>query len=86
MKHTIVAFLSALLFLAFTPSHALADDHHRNHRKHWDHDRDYHRYDHDRGHHYGYERHHRSEYRAGHYAWVNHHRVWVPARTVVIYF
>ena len=85
MRHTIVAFLSALLFLAFTPTNARADDHRwdrRHHRYYHDRVYVYHHYDH---HYYG-DRRRRSEYREAHWAWVNHHRIWVPARTVVIYF
>jgi Ni/Co efflux regulator RcnB len=90
MKNAFIAILSALLVLAFTPTNAEAKDrrHHRHHRDRDDHhDRDrYSYYHHDRGHHYGHYRHSRSVYRSGHWAWVNHHRVWIPGRTVVIYF
>jgi hypothetical protein len=76
-----IAILSALLFIAFTPTNARADDHRRHHH---DRDRDWHH--HDRGHHYGHYRHSRSVYRSGHWAYVHHHRVWIPARTIVVYF
>jgi hypothetical protein len=84
MRHSFIAILSALLFMAFTPTNAQARDHRRHYRHHDDDRYDYYR--HDRGEHYGHYRHSRSVVRSGHWAWVNHHRVWIPSRTIVVYF